>query len=93
MSAEVAQACRQSRSVWQWQMDNCCERSDGESVPCANVALENLRLSAREGRWYEDSETLTQSVRKSCTLGKILQEDMLPAVVTPALRNFNLTKR
>jgi len=64
MSAEVAQACRQSRSVWQWQMDNCCERSDGESVPCANVAMENLRLSAREGGWDGDSGASTQSVRK-----------------------------
>ncbi|CAM9278666.1 unnamed protein product [Hapterophycus canaliculatus] len=50
MSPEVAEACRDSRLVWRWQMDNCCETEDGEKFPCVDVALENLRISAREGR-------------------------------------------
>lgn len=49
MSAEVANACRNSRPVWQWQMDNCCETSDGQKASCMNVAVENLRISAMEG--------------------------------------------
>lgn len=61
MSAEVAEACRNSRLVWQWQMDNCCETLDGENVPCMDVALKNLRISGMEGKWA--SETSLPPVR------------------------------
>ncbi|CAN0148837.1 unnamed protein product [Scytosiphon promiscuus] len=50
MSPEVAEACLNSRLVWRWQMDNCCKTEDGEKFPCVDIALENLRISAREGR-------------------------------------------
>ncbi|CAM9354016.1 unnamed protein product [Ectocarpus sp. 6 AP-2014] len=51
LSPEVAEACRDSRSVRQWQTENCCETAMGEKIPCSDVALENLRVSAATGRW------------------------------------------
>ncbi|CBN76475.1 conserved unknown protein [Ectocarpus siliculosus] len=51
LSPEVAEACRDSRSVRQWQTENCCETAVGEKIPCPDVALENLRVSAATGRW------------------------------------------
>lgn len=44
MSPTVAEACRDSPAVLQWQMEHCCETIEGTSVPCVDVALENLRV-------------------------------------------------
>ena len=58
MSAEVADACRNSRLVWQWQMDNCCETLDGQKVSCMNVAVENLRISVTDGNRGPETSNL-----------------------------------
>ncbi|CAN0502415.1 unnamed protein product, partial [Laminaria digitata] len=56
MPPEVAEACRDSRPVLQWQLENCCETVEGIQFPCPVVAMENLRVAAREGRrhWVFD---------------------------------------
>lgn len=65
MSHEVADACRDSRPVRQWQMDNCCETVAGEKIPCVDVPLEKLRVSARRGRRHWVSEPSIPPVRGS----------------------------
>lgn len=96
MSPEVAQACRHSRPVLHWQMENCCETKEGEKVPCAGVTLENLRVSAREGHrhWvFEPSippvgiqfyiyitNTFTKTVAKKAVQGRIAVIMTAPAL-------------